>query len=572
MKGNFFTNNKALLAILVLTLIVFWPVIYADILPFFDDDTQIIQNKNVTNLSFKSVKNLFTSYVLHSYQPLTSLSYSLEYFFFQKNPVIYHFNNLLIHLTNVVLVYLILLKIIKERKIAVLIITTIFAIHPLQSETVSWLSARSALLFSLFFLISCYYYIKYLESTNFTVKLLLLSLFFFLLSLFSKSMAIILPFVIIGLDYIYTRKINIKTVVEKIIFFTFSITFGIISLVSRETLGGLSEKKMQTGRGVIPYNFIEKIQLSCDSILFYIKKFFLPIDLYGVYGYPLKLDDIEIPLLYRIAPLLLLLLFIILGYIYIKSSKEYKKLLLFGFLLFFISIVLTLNIFNHLAQITAERYMYLGLLGVSIPTILFLENIRKKWEIQIIVLYSFIFFFCCYNTRLLVKTWKTYTTRFEFIAEKFEENNLTNNSANLILISLGTPYINKKEYQNIHKAIKYFDRAIKMNKYTPEAYMIRGVAYNNLGNDKEAMRNFNAVINTPKLRIKKNILADVFRFKSEILMSKKQVEQSKINKDSAVLKKQVEQIKINKDSAAYYKKIYASEKLGITKLGIVKLI
>ncbi len=533
LQNNFLKQNKSLLFILVVTLFIFWPVTQGDILPLIDDYPQILQNPNVTNFSFQSIKNHFTSFVLHSYQPLASFSYSIEYFLVGKKPFLYHFNNLMLHLINIVLVYVILLKILKNKLRPVVLVTIFFAIHPLQTETIGWLSTRSTLLFSLFLLASCYQYLKYLESHTNNTKPFILSFLFALLAMLSKSMAIILPFIIIGLDYLYLRNLTLKAILDKSVFFGLSICFGLVSLFSREAVGGSSEMKLITDRGLVPYTFFEKIAVSAYSILFYIKKFIFPVDLHSVYGYPLKIHEDQLPLKFRLAPFIVLLLVALAVVIYLKSSKEYKRFLVFGILLFSVSIGLTLNVFNFLAQMTAERYMYLGLIGLAIPLVLFLEKLfaNKKFTHNVYIFYTVVFLLFAFKSHSQAKIWKNLDTYLNNVLEAFEQNDLRDNSSNLVIYELGIRHIHKKEFK---KAILCFDRSIKMDKNSSKVYAARGVAYSSIGNQKQALKDFNAVINTPKLREKKDVLSNVFRFKGQLYKSNKLYKKSKIAFDSAV--------------------------------------
>ncbi len=525
-------TNIPLASIIIGTIFVFWPVTEGGFMNLLDDPAQITENKNVTNLSFESIKNYFTSYVILSYQPLASLSYGIEYYFFGPNAFIFHFTNLILHLINTFLVYLILYKIFKNRKRVALLVTLFFAIHPLQTETIGWLSTRSTLLFSLFLLASTYQYIKYLESETKKLKPLILAVLFALLSMFSKSMAILIPFVLIGIDYLHLRKFNWKAVLDKVVFFAMSIVFGIVSLYSRKAIGGASEMELIAEKNLIPYTFYEKICISSYSILFYIKKFLFPYDLYNMYGYPIKVGD-KLPFEYLISPYIIIGLLVMAVIICKKSSKEFVRYFLFGIFFFLLSIGLTLNLINFLSQMTAERYMYLGLIGLSIPIVLFLEKFinNPKHEVKAIVFYSIIFVFFAFKSRTQTRIWKDEESYLKNVLAAYERNDIVNNSAGLPIYALGIKYFKENKPK---EAIKCFNRTIKMDKFSPSVYAARGASYNAIGKKKLAINDFDKVINTPKLRARKGALSTAFRFKGEVYISLGLYEKSKVLFDSAV--------------------------------------
>lgn len=534
LKDTFWGNNKLLATILIITVFIFFPVTKAVILGFVDDVGQINENVNVTNFSFQSIKNHFTTYVVYSYQPLASLSFGIEYLFFGLNAFIYHLDNLLLHLINIILVYVLATKLLSEKKrfVAVLI-TAVFAMHPLQTEPIAWISARSTLLAALFILMTCLYYIKYIENENYSTKYLLLTLFFFLISLFSKSTGIVLPFVLLGIDYLYLRKFNIKAVLDKIPFFSLSIIFGMIALNSRKIIDNSAEILLVEERRMGVYSFIEKIAISCYSFLFYIKKYFFPFNLQSIYGYPLKISKNLLPLEFRIAPFLVLFLFIGLFFWYKNFPKKHKRLFLFGVFFFLVSISLNLNIFAYLAQITAERYMYLANIGISIPLFLFLEKLRatKKGTSIIPIFYIILFTFLAFKSHKQVKVWKNQDHYLTNMFQIFEKNNVTDTSSCWPINELGYSFIQKKEFK---KAIECFNRSIKLDKYSPRGYALRGFSNACLGNNKLALKDFNLIIETPKLRTKKPILSEAFRFKGDIYRKANFFKESKTQYDSAL--------------------------------------
>ena len=186
---------------------MFFPSLHGEYLSTCDDNLQILYNSDVLNISWQSIKNYFTSFYVHSYQPIASLSFGLEYYFFGNNPLIPHITNLVLHLLNIFVVFFLLNKITAQFKALNIFILAVFALHPLQGELLGWISTRSTLIANFFVLISCLYSIQYITVKNRSYKYLWFSLLLFVLSLLSKSSVIVLPIVLLSFDYLYKRKL-----------------------------------------------------------------------------------------------------------------------------------------------------------------------------------------------------------------------------------------------------------------------------------------------------------------------------------------------------------------------------
>ncbi len=158
-------------------------------------------------MSWRNIETIFDSIYMGHYHPLTLLSYSLEYRFFKLNPFAYHLTNLILHLMNGLLVFW-LIWMLKGGVLTSLVVSLLFGIHPLHVESVAWISERKDVLCSFFFLGSLVVYLTYLKTRR--MRAYFLSLFLFLLSLLSKSMAVTLPLVLVLCDTLLDRKFDRK--------------------------------------------------------------------------------------------------------------------------------------------------------------------------------------------------------------------------------------------------------------------------------------------------------------------------------------------------------------------------
>ncbi|MBL4652492.1 MAG: hypothetical protein JKY53_06445 [Flavobacteriales bacterium] len=150
-------NSKIwLFLLLTATGLVYLNSLNNDLLSGMDDDTYILDNVLIKSFDLKAH---FTTYIAGNYHPLTTLSYAVENFFFGENKTVFHSTNLLLHLLNVFLVFLFISKLLKDKTIA-LISAAVFALHPMHVESVSWVSERKDLLYSIFYLNALIFYLK----------------------------------------------------------------------------------------------------------------------------------------------------------------------------------------------------------------------------------------------------------------------------------------------------------------------------------------------------------------------------------------------------------------------------
>jgi protein O-mannosyl-transferase len=169
----------------------------------WDDPEYIVNNPLIRSLSLQKLNRIITEPYFANYAPLTLLSYALDYSVWQLNPVGYHLHNLLLHLGCVLALFFLLRQFALPRFV-ILSSIFLFAIHPVNVESVSWASERKNLLATLFFFLSFHQYIQYRKTSarlNF-----LLSLFCFLLSLLSKASTVVAPLVFLAYDFAFREK------------------------------------------------------------------------------------------------------------------------------------------------------------------------------------------------------------------------------------------------------------------------------------------------------------------------------------------------------------------------------
>jgi protein O-mannosyl-transferase len=489
--------------IIIFTLIIYSGTIQNEFTNW-DDNVQVESNKDIKSLNTENILKIFSSRYVGMYQPIPTLTYALEYNFFESDPIVYHATNLLFHLFNIILVFLLFFKITKRYDITYLV-SILFAVHPMNTESVCWISCRSNLVFTLFYLASLIFYLRSIgselkdnalktkekfknEKGNTFNQLLinknyLFSLLLFILSLFSKATAVTLPLVLILLDYYFGKKINLKTLIDKIPFFLFSAVYGILTIIMSEKLPDLISNTM------IQYSLFNRIFILMYSVSFYIIYLLAPVKLSAIHPSPQIINGF-LPFKYYISPV------IIIAFIYLlqkmikrkTSDKQlFNRAIIFGTLFFLSTISVTLILGKMRYAQIAERYTYIPYLGFFLIIGQFAIYKTKfkfnNFKFIIIILFLLILSVISYER---TKAWRSSLTLFNDVVKKYPS------------ASVAMAYNNwglAKAYNSDYKgAIEDYDKVIKNNPNDEGAINNRGTAKNALGNHKGAILDFNRAI------------------------------------------------------------------------------
>jgi len=165
----------------------------------FDDDRYVTDNPPVrAGVHWGTISWAFNSFDQANWHPLTWLSHALDCQLFRLNPAGHHYTNLLLHAINALLLFLIL-QWFTGYTARSLMVAALFAVHPLNVESVAWVAERKNVLCMLFFLLALAAYGSYVRRPG-VMRYLLVALLF-AMGLMSKPMVITLPFVLLLLDY-----------------------------------------------------------------------------------------------------------------------------------------------------------------------------------------------------------------------------------------------------------------------------------------------------------------------------------------------------------------------------------
>jgi tetratricopeptide (TPR) repeat protein len=191
-------NPVLCLLLAVITLALYNPV---NRHPFvnYDDDRYVTDNPHTRQgLTADTFVWALTSTEVANWHPLTWMSHALDYSLFRLNPAGHHFTSVLLHTVNVILLFLLLVWA-TGRAGPSLFVAALFAVHPMNVESVAWIAERKNVLCTLFFFLTLWAYGWYARRPDWKRYAAVAALF--VAALASKAMVITLPFVLLLLDY-----------------------------------------------------------------------------------------------------------------------------------------------------------------------------------------------------------------------------------------------------------------------------------------------------------------------------------------------------------------------------------
>ena len=350
----------------VMTLLLYQPVIHHEFLNY-DDNEYVTSNSHVQmGLTLRNVRWAFTSLDVSNWHPLTWISHMADYQLFGPHAGGHHYSNLLLHVVNVVLLFL-LLQLATGALWRSFFVAALFAIHPLNIETVAWISERKSLLSTFFSFLAVASYGWYVKGRS--ISRYLLTCVLFVLALMAKPMAVTLPVILLLLDYWPLRRFSFDEsslpehsatgvawsknltllVLEKVPLLLLSALSGCITLIAQKRGGSVAVSD------ALP--LAVRLKNAIVSYVAYIQKTFWPSRLTVFYPHPGNSLSWT-----KVAFALFVLAAITLAIIKFRRTRY----LLTGWLLFLVTLLPVIGIVQAGRQAMADRYAYLPLIGLFI--------------------------------------------------------------------------------------------------------------------------------------------------------------------------------------------------------------
>ncbi len=375
-------NSSICLLLPLLTTIVFFHTFSNDFQYKWDDQWMLLEQPFVMDFSWYSLKYHFLNFYHGQYSPINTLFYLVIYSLFGLNPGAFHAACLLVHVANVLLVYTIIRTILKQVKptwstqrfgLYASVVAMLFAVHPLQVESVAWISASKVVLYAFFCLAGIGCYLRYLDSKK--GSWYIGTLISYLLAFGSKEQAILFPLNLVLIDWVMGRYkalrlskkiITREEVLDKIPFFLLAAAMWYFSL--QNNLGNIETDGA--------YPFYQRAVFGAHSLIQYIFRFIAPVKLYYWYFYPMPVGQ-QLPASFWTYPLLAAIVVFFIRALW----KKPNTLPLFGFAFFLLNLLLALHLLPMpRATITADRYMYLSVIGLALVSIWLVDYLYQKYR------------------------------------------------------------------------------------------------------------------------------------------------------------------------------------------------
>jgi len=436
----------------------------------FDDDFYVLNNPFIRDFSWNGINTIFSSFYQGNYHPFTTLIYLFVYKLFAMNPMPYHLVNVMFHVFNIWLVYK-LVEQLSGRQVTALIVSVLFAVHPMHVESVAWVSELKDVLYSSFYLISLSVYLRYLKS-GYQMNYYWITLILFVGSLFSKSAAVTLPILLIAIDLYKGRKFDAKAIIEKIPFLILALIFGILAVMSQKAQGSINNITTS-------YNLIIRFFFLASALAFYFYSVVAPFNLSAMHYYP-KVHEGMLPFEYYASlPFILILLW------FIIRKSTLRKEILFGVFFFLISISVMLQIVAVGSALSADRYSYISYIGLFYIIGQWMATIKteriKNTAIGIFSLFVLLF---SIQTYARIDTWKDSASLVEDVIEHNKD----------VYFGYWLRGNLKKGQGDLQGALQDYTRAIQLNNNVDDSYFNRGIIFDKMGDAKAAIEDFSKAI------------------------------------------------------------------------------
>ena len=442
----------------------------------FDDIGLILENPAVKQL--ENIPSRFTSGIENiPYRPLRGISFTIDYQFTGLNPTGYHISNIIFHVLTTLLVYAIISLLTGKSRVA-FFAACLFAVHPVHTDSVAYISGRRDILSTLFYLLGFYLFL--LSRNRQKKKLLIPALAAYLLAVSSKEMAVTLPAIFFLYDCInnlpdegslFKRcSASLKTVISRYGFF-YMIFLAVAILF---TCYKVLLKSPSTKMGFYGGDFFIQFLTVGKILVHYIKLLFYPVNLLADYSFnSFSLSQS----FFEPATFLALLVLCGLGYLVVKLLRS-NKLMAFTLLWFFVTLLPVCHIFPH-HELLAEHYLYLPSFGFVLLVALIFEQLLtvSRWRYSVYTIFAVIILLLAARTVNRNYDWKDSFTIWSKTVK-------TAPNCARALSNLGIEYYNRKDYA---QAEQLYQRAIAVRPGQDKPY-------HNLGNIYRKKKDYDSAL------------------------------------------------------------------------------
>jgi len=372
-----------ILLLLLATVVALSPVLFADFIRL-DDYSHLFENPQLRRMSVSGLATLWTKSYFNLYIPITySVWWALAmigslFGELRHNAWLFHTFNLAVHLANVTIVFLLVRRLVRvagqdttsdgdalDGRIA-LIAALVFALHPLQVESVAWVSELKGELAALFGLLGLWWHYR-------SSKRLLVAVFF-VAAMLSKPSAIVFPGIVLLIDRIALRRKLAESALAPALY---AAPLLILVFVTKHL-------QPDSDQGFIPTG-TQRLTVAADAISFYVSKALVPFPLAVDYGRTPQVVLDHGSRWWRACSAVLSIAGIaVVGKALIRpgspaSAQRWRSLVCCGWAIFVVSIAPVLGLISFGFQefsTVADHYLYVPMLGLSVMVAGILVRLR----------------------------------------------------------------------------------------------------------------------------------------------------------------------------------------------------
>jgi tetratricopeptide (TPR) repeat protein len=481
---------KILISLLLILAII---IAYGQIKNFdfvgYDDQDYVTENSHVQKgLTVESIIWAFSSFHSANWHPLTWLSHMLDCELYGLNPMGHHWTNLIFHMINTILLFLVL-ELMTGAFWRSAFVAALFALHPLHVESVAWVSERKDVLSTFFGLLMIYAYCRYVDKYSF--KNYMAVVIFLSLGLMSKPMLVTFPFVLLLLDFWPLKRFHFKNdlfpqsertnhygskriyqlILEKIPLFIPVIISCILTFFAQKSEGAV--------KALVSLSLKDRIANALVSYVNYALKIFWPSKL-AVF-YPYTVDTLPTWKIFGAAFFITCACFLA-----IRTAKKYPYIVI-GLFWYLGTLVPVIGLVQVGEQAMADRYTYIPLIGLFIIVAWGISDLFGKWHIRKIylsVIAMMILSALTARTYFQIRYWKNGVTLFEHAIKVTQNNYKAHNN----LATRLSP-------TDLDGAISHFKEALRIHPKYVTALRNLGLALYKKGNYEEAALYFTKALN-----------------------------------------------------------------------------
>jgi tetratricopeptide (TPR) repeat protein len=441
----------------------------------YDDEYYVTRNPLVQNPSWSSARRFFAevwqpSTVAGYYHPLAMVSLMTDRFLAGRyeNMRTYHRTSLALHVANTALVAIFLYLLFPHPFIAAGV-ALLFGLHPINVDSVCWLSERKTVLASFFALWSLIEYVKFTRERK--VRFYIGCIAAYSLAMLSKPIALPLPLAMVLIDYWPLDRLRWRGIVEKLPLFTVASIFGVVGYISQ----------LHSGSIELPgqYNPLQLPFLLSHNIFFYFCKVLWPTNMSPHYE-PVDCLALSSPTM----------MVSVIGTCALIGgaiiSLRWTRAIAMGCLIAFVMLLPASGIISHTIVIVANRYLYLPFIGILLLLAWLLRSPgRLPWRgLAIAFLIIVLAGAESVATRVYLRCWTDTTTLHEYMLSLFPNSAPLHTNFGVILESEGKG----------PEAVEHYQAALKANPVFSLAHYNLAVALNQLGgHDREVVRHYRRI-------------------------------------------------------------------------------